>query len=167
MPDAGIMNLADWIATTSLSHAIGMRLWAIPTIQSVHIMSLAIVLASAVVVDFRILGLMSTDQPLSAMARRYFPGVWIALVFAAISGLLLLIAEPVRSLPTWEFQGKMASLLAVVIITVTFQRTISARAAEWDAAPALPAVARLAAVVSIALWIVIIFGGRWIAYHAG
>lgn len=167
MPDAGVIAFADWIATTPLSHLIATKLWAIPAIQSIHIMSLAIVFASALVVDFRMLGLLSTSQPLSAVARRFLPGVWIALIFATITGLLLLIAEPVRSLPTWEFQGKMLSLLCVVIITISFQKLIAARAPEWDASPGVPAGAKLAAVVSIVLWILIIFGGRWIAYHAG
>jgi hypothetical protein len=167
MPDAGIIALADWIATTPLSHLIATKLWAIPAIQSIHIMALAIVFASALVVDFRMLGILSTGQPLSAVARRFLPGVWIALIFATISGLLLLIAEPVRSLPTWEFQGKMLSLLCVVILTISFQKMIAARAPAWDSMPAVPAVAKLAALVSIVLWIMIIFGGRWIAYHAG
>jgi hypothetical protein len=167
MTDTGVMAVADWIATTSLSMLIATKQWAIPTIQSIHIVSLAFVMASALVIDLRILGLLSKDQPLSALARRHLPSVWIALVFAAITGSLLLIAEPVRSLPTWEFQSKMAMLLAVIIITLTFQRLIATRATVWDSAPALPATAKLAAVVSIALWLLIIVAGRWIAYHAG
>ncbi len=167
MTDAGVMAVADWIATTSLSKLIATRDWAIPTIQSIHIVSLALVMASALVIDLRILGLLSKDQPLSALARRHLPSVWIALVFATITGSLLLIAEPVRSLPTWEFQSKMGMLLVVIIITLAFQRFIATRATEWDLAPALPVTARFAAVASMALWILIIVAGRWIAYHAG
>lgn len=167
MSDAGILAFADWLAKTPLSLLIATRVWAIPTIQSIHIVSLAIVMSSALVIDLRILGLLSKEQPLSAMARRHLPSVWIALVVAAITGSLLLIAEPVRSLPTWEFQSKMVMLIAVIIITVSFQRLIAARAPQWDSAPALPGTARLAAVVSIVLWMLIIVAGRWIAYHAG
>ena len=165
--DGGIVAIADWIASTPLSALIATRLWAIPTIQSLHIISLAFVLVSAVVIDLRILGVLSKDQPLSDMARRHLPAVWIALICAAITGSLLLIAEPVRSLPTWEFQSKMAMLLVVIIITLSFQRLIAARAPQWDSAPALPAAARVTALVSIALWMLIIVMGRWIAYHAG
>jgi len=166
MPDAAIRTFAEWLASTPLSAWIASELWAIPTIQSFHILSLAIVLTSAVVLDLRILGLMSTHQPVSALARRHLPAVWMALVAAAITGTMLLIAEPVRSLTTWEFQSKMGMLVVVIVITVTFQRLIAARAPEWDAAPALPALPKLAATVSIVLWLLIILAGRWIAYHA-
>ena len=167
MSDAGILAFADWLAKTPLSLLIATRVWAIPTIQSIHIVSLAIVMSSALVIDLRILGLLSKEQPLSAMARGICRASGSHWWFAAITGSLLLIAEPVRSLPTWEFQSKMVMLIAVIIITVSFQRLIAARAPQWDAAPALPGTARLAAVVSIVLWMLIIVAGRWIAYHAG
>jgi len=61
----------------------------------------------------------------------------------------------------------MLSLLCVVILTISFQKLIASRAPAWDSMPGVPAGAKLAALVSIVLWILIIFGGRWIAYHAG
>jgi len=166
MPDAAIRTFAEWLASTPLSALIASKLWAIPSLQSIHIIALAIVMTSAIVLDLRMLGLMSTHQPLSAMARRHLPNVWIALVVAAITGSLLLIAEPVRSLTTWEFQSKMGMLLVVIVITVSFQKMIAARAPAWDSASALPALPKVAAVASIALWLLIILAGRWIAYHA-
>jgi hypothetical protein len=167
MPDAGpIADLAEWIATTWLAHLIGGHMWAIPTIQSFHYMSLAILFASAAVVDLRLLGLISQRQTVSSLTRRLVPGIWIGLAGAVITGLLLLIAEPVRSMTTWEFQSKMAMLVVVVVLTVAMKRTVLAHAAEWDGAAALPVNARAMAVASPALWMLIILAGRWIAYHA-
>lgn len=167
MPDAGPINaFAEWIASTWLAHLIGGHMWAIPTIQSFHYMSLAILFSSAVVVDLRILGMISKHQTISSLTKRLVPGIWIGLAGAVITGLLLLIAEPVRSITTWEFQWKMAMLLAVVILTASLKRAVVTNAAEWDAAPALPATARVAAVSSMVLWMLIILAGRWIAYHA-
>jgi hypothetical protein len=167
MPDAGPLNaFAEWIATTWLAHLIGGHMWAIPTIQSFHYMSLAILFSTAVVVDLRILGLIARHQTLSSLTTRLTPGIWIGLTGAALTGLLLMIAEPVRSITTWEFQSKMVMLVIVVILTVSLKRTVVANAAQWDAAPAAPGGARVAAVSSMALWMLIILAGRWIAYHA-
>jgi uncharacterized membrane protein len=166
MSAAAISNFADWIASTQLSFLLASHLWIIPTLQSVHYMALAILFSSAALIDLRMLGAVARQQPLSRVARRFVPGIWIALVVMTITGLLLLIAEPARSLTTWEFQSKMAMLLLVIALTLAMQRFIAERAAVWDTAPALPSVARVAAVGSMVLWMLIIVAGRWIAYHA-
>lgn len=167
MPDAGPLNaFAEWLATTWLAHLIGGHMWAIPTIQSLHYMSLAVLFSSAVVVDLRILGRIAKHQTISSLTQRLTPGIWIGLAGAVFTGLLLMIAEPVRSITTWEFQSKMVMLVIVVALTVSLKRTVVANAAEWDAAPAAPGGAKAAAVGSMALWMLIILAGRWIAYHA-
>ena len=167
MPNAAISAFAEWIASTPLSFLIASHLWIIPTLQSIHYMALAILFSSAALIDLRMLGLVGKQQSLSRIARRFVPGIWFALVVMTVTGLLLLIAEPARSLTTWEFQSKMVMLVVVVLLTLTMQRLIAERAPSWDTAPALPAVARVAAIGSMLLWMLIIVAGRWIAYHAG
>ena len=157
-------SVAELLGATSLSALIAMRLWSIPLLQSLHILSLALVLASAVLIDLRILGVMAKGQPLSVLARRHLPVIWVALGGAALTGTLLLVAEPKRSLLAWPFQIKMVMLLTVIIITVTFQRVVALRAVQWDTAPVVPVMARVTAVISIVLWLAIILAGRWIAY---
>lgn len=167
MPDAGPLNaFAEWLATTWLAHLIGGHMWAIPTIQSFHYMSLAVLFSSAVVVDLRVLGKIAKHQTISSLTQRLTPGIWIGLAGAVITGLLLMIAEPVRSITTWEFQSKMVMLVVVVVLTIAMKRTVLAHAADWDTAAVLPVNARAMAVASLALWMLIILAGRWIAYHA-
>lgn len=166
MQSTAISDFAAWIATTPLSNLFVSHLWLIPTAQSVHYMALAILFSSAAIIDLRILGLVGGHQTLSRTIRRFVPGIWIALVVMTLTGLLLLIAEPARSLTTWEFQSKMLMLLVVIVLTVFMQRRVAEQSSGWDVAAELPAPARLAAVVSLVLWLLIIVAGRWIAYHA-
>ena len=50
-------SLSDWLAQTSLSHAIAESGWAVPTLQSFHIMAVAVVFSSVVMLDFRLAGI--------------------------------------------------------------------------------------------------------------
>jgi len=55
-------------------------------------------------------------------------------------------------------------LACVLALNVWFGRTVRAHAAAWDSAATRPASARVFAVVSLLLWVAIIFCGRLIAY---
>jgi uncharacterized membrane protein len=115
-------------------------------------------------VDLRLLGLISKDRPLGSIGRRFQPGIWIGLVVLAPTGLLLLIAEPARSLLSFQFQLKMVLLAAGVVITLVLQRAIRTNASRWDDGAVLPTWPRILAVASLAIWAAIIMAGRWIAY---
>jgi hypothetical protein len=45
-----------------------------------------------------------------------------------------------------------------------FNATIGRRTAEWDLAVKTPAAAKIAAVISLVLWVAIVAAGRAIAY---
>ncbi|HZV09378.1 MAG TPA: hypothetical protein VFF94_06450, partial [Novosphingobium sp.] len=72
------------------------------------------------------------------------------------TGTLLVAAEPTRELPNAALRLKIA-LLVPVIAYALWQRRRLARA-EPAAAP------RIATAVSLALWVVVVGLGRWIAY---
>lgn len=161
---SGAVNgFIDWVVTTPFSLYLQSELWVIPTVQTVHILCVAIVLTAAAMLDLRLLGLIARDQSLISLSRRFLPAAWVALVVLAITGSLLIVAEPARSLLAVPFQLKMLMLLAVIVLTVVFQRTVATNASRWDSTPASPA-ARITAVISLGLWLAIIVAGRWIAY---
>lgn len=166
MQSSAISDFAAWIATTSLSNFFVSHLWLIPASQSVHYMALAILFSSAAIIDLRILGLIGGHQTLARTVQRFVPGIWIALVFMTLTGLLLLIAEPGRSVTAWEFQVKMVMLFCVIVLTLFLQRRVAQQSGGWSDAAGLPGSAKLLAVVSLVLWLLTIVAGRWIAYHA-
>ena len=63
-------DFAQWLAGTQLSLAIQVRLWVIPTVQSIHIAGIGIVLASVFMIDLRIFGWAGRDQTLQQTTRR-------------------------------------------------------------------------------------------------
>lgn len=154
----------DWLSTTQPSQLIQNVSWIIPSVQSVHIIMIAVLIGAIGMVDLRILGFGMRSQSVAALSHRLLPFVWGALPVLLVSGAILIIGEPARSLENPAFQLKMLLLVAGITLTLIFQKALKKDVAFWEMSPARRASAKLLAVVSLAIWIAIIFAGRYIAY---
>jgi hypothetical protein len=164
MIDAVIGEFSGWLAATSLSHTIQTTGWVIPTLQTIHILSVAVVFSSAVLVDLRLWRLLNRDVPLPEITRRFLPTIWPVLVVLLITGGLLIIGEPRRSLLNATFYIKMALLAVAIVLTAWLQWSVSSSPNVWDRDRGRRMAGQLAASVSILVWCGILFAGRWIAY---
>lgn len=152
-----IHQFGDWLAATAPSQAIQASTWAIPTIQSVHILALALVFFSGVLLSLRFAGLGLSAEPLAQLAARSTRRIWLLLLVLLATGALLITAEPGRTITNPVFYAKMIMLAAVIVLTLW----LSAAAKR----PGKPAVVHLVvAALAVLLWIGIIFAGRFIAY---
>jgi hypothetical protein len=133
-------------------------------VQSVHIICIAIVMGSVALIDLRLLNITGRSQSIASMTSRLLPWVWVSLVILLITGALLAIAEPVRSLENPAFQAKMLLILCVGTLTLFFQKMVRGDVAFWELSPARRATAKMTAIVSLLMWVAIVFAGRWIAY---
>jgi hypothetical protein len=159
-----LSGLAKWLAATWLSHAIQTAGWIIPTLQIIHILCVAIVFSSAVLVDFRLFRLFERNEPLHEVTRRFLPAIWPVLGILLLSGSLLIIGEPRRSLLNSTFYLKMALLVVAILLTAGLQRSIAAAPASWEQNRSRRMAGKALATVSILVWCGILFAGRWIAY---
>jgi hypothetical protein len=164
MIDAVISEFSGWLAATSLSHTIQTTGWVIPTLQTIHILSVAIVFSSAVLVDLRLWRLLNRDVPLPEVTRRFLPVIWPVLVVLLITGGLLIIGEPHRSLLNSTFYIKMGLLAFAILLTAWLQWSVSSSPNFWDKDRGRHMAGQLAASVSMVVWCGILFAGRWIAY---
>jgi hypothetical protein len=164
MTGAGLSEFCNWLAATPLSHTIQTAGWIIPTLQTIHILSVAVVFSSAILVDLRIWRLLERDVPLGEITRRFLPTIWPILFILLTTGSLLIIGEPKRSLLNSTFYLKMALLAVAIVLTVALQRSTSSSPSFWDGNRFRRIAGRFAASVSILVWCGILFAGRWIAY---
>ena len=164
MIDAAISEFSGWLAATTLSHSIQTAGWIIPTLQTIHILSVAVVFSSAILVDLRLWRLLNRDVPLPEITRRFLPAIWPVLLVLLITGSLLIIGEPRRSLLNSTFYLKMALLAVAVLLTAWLQWTASSSPNFWDRNRGRRVAGQLAASVSMLVWCGILFAGRWIAY---
>ena len=164
MMDAALSEFSKWLAGTSLSHVIQTTKWVIPTLQTVHILSVAMVFSSAILVDLRLWRLLNRDVPLPEVARRFLPMIWPVLLVLLITGSLLIIGEPKRSLLNSTFYLKMALLAVAIVLTAWLQWSLSSSPNFWDKNRGRRMAGQLTATLSILVWCGILFAGRWIAY---
>lgn len=155
--------LAAALKASPVSEAIQSHLWVVPTVQSIHILAIAILFASALFLNLRILGLVGSDEPVVSFARRYVPWIWSALIVLALTGLTMVVGEPDRTLTNWVFWTKMSLVAGAVALSAGLHLPMAANPYAWDRGRRRGLAALLAG-VSMLLWVAIIVCGRWIAY---
>jgi hypothetical protein len=141
--------------------------WIIPAVQTVHILCVAAVLTSVLMIDLRLFGFRWQDQPVSAVTRRFLPFIWWPLPVLLATGAVLIAAEPARSLQNPVFLLKMGLLLAAAGATLACQIPLRHNPAYWELSTGRRRGAQLIAAASLPLWVGIVFAGRWIAYVQG
>jgi hypothetical protein len=159
-----LSDLSKWLAATSLSHTIQTTTWIIPTLQTIHILCVAAVFSSAVLVDLRIWRLTQRDVPLSDVGRRFLPLIWPVVIVLLLTGSLLIVGEPRRSLLNDTFYIKMALLAFALVLTGLLQWSVTSAPGFWERDIGRRIAGRVAALASIVAWSSIIFAGRFIAY---
>lgn len=158
-----IESFGNWLYETPLSTSIREINWIIPSVQSVHLLSIAIVVGSALVSDLRLAGVLATDESPATVVRRYLPWMWIALVVLLLTGIVMLIAEPGRTLGNTVFWAKMALVVFAFALTLFFRKPLLDPAFALEHASWRGAV-KPAAWISLIVWVAVVFCGRWIAY---
>jgi hypothetical protein len=152
------------LAATDLSQAIQNTEWIIPAVQTLHIVAVATVITAILMVDLRLMGFTARNQSIAAVAYRYLPGVWYALPVLLATGATLIIAEPSRSLQNPVFALKMCLLMLAAGVTLVCQLPLRKDSGYWERSPSRRRTVRLIGLLSLPLWIAILFAGRWIAY---
>jgi Family of unknown function (DUF6644) len=156
-----VQAFCDWLSNTPVSLKIQTVVWIIPAVQTVHILSVSIVMASMAMLDLRLMRIAGKRQPISSMVERFVPWVWRVLLILAATGAILIIGEPGRELLNWAFRTKMAMVATVSLITLAVQLMNQRDATFWENRRIAAAAV---GVVSLLLWVAIVTAGRWIAY---
>jgi hypothetical protein len=178
MPSIGdtLFQFTEWLRTTPLvdiALSIGesrLCIWlqenffAIPIMQTTHIIALACGFAAVLMMSLRVLGLNSMNHSMPVTIRRYLPWMWWALVVLVISGIGMIIGEPVRELINPIFWIKMALIVVLLLASIAYYSVLIRSAVRWPARGSGSAGLRITSVSLILLWCVVMAGGRWIAY---
>ncbi|TWC24924.1 copper resistance protein D [Pseudomonas sp. SJZ085] len=155
--------IIDWLYATPVSTAIRDMLWVVPTVQSIHIVAIAVIFGSAVISDLRLAGVFATDEPMRGVIRRYYPWMRNALIVLLLTGLVMTVGEPDRVLVNSTFWLKMALVVSAFTLAWWVRRPLL-RPADPTRSEGTDGLVKTQAWLSIALWCVVIFCGRWIAY---
>ena len=160
-----LSQISAWLERTQMNQAIQVHDWIVPIVQSIHILGIAVVASSALMINLRLVGLYAADQPLKEVLARFLPFIWWPLIVLLLTGIVMIVGEPPRSLKNPVFQIKMALLFAALVATAVCQVTLRRHPDFGDLTSGRRAGAATLASVSMLLWVGIIFAGRWIAYY--
>jgi hypothetical protein len=159
-----IKEFCDWLSTTNVSVAFQSANWFVPTVQTVHIISIAILLTSVYVVSFRLIGVTRGGQSLAVLTAKSTPWVWTALCVLLGTGILLTITEPARELLNWVFRVKMLMVIALAVILLVVQTRTRRSPEYWTESPTRRRAARAIGIAAVIIGAGIVTAGRWIAY---
>ena len=154
----GWFETYDRLEQTWIGNAVRESLWLFPGIEAVHLLGLAVIGGSILVVDLRLLGVgltrLTTGQVL-ANARPWFIG---ALVLMLATGIPLFLSEAVKCCFNDSFEVKMAAFLTGIVFTFAIRNRVAARndAPLW--------LAKVVAAGSLGLWFTVAAAGRWIGF---
>ena len=135
-----------------------------PIAQSFHILGIAAVAGSVMMVDLKLLGVALPNQNVSEMIRRLLPWTFCALAVNFATGMLFILARPIRYFYNPIATFKFSLLIAAVALAFAVYWMNRRQHGYWEASAARLRAARAIAAVSLLLWIGVMLGGRWIAY---
>jgi hypothetical protein len=152
-----------WLESTAVATAMRQWLWLYPIVEIVHILGFVVLVGAAVLFDLRLLGL-ARHLPVTGLARYHLRWARMALCLIAPSGLLMFAAHATEMAANPAFQMKLALMALAGLNAAIFHGGVFRSVRSWDRDIVAPGGARLAAVLSLALWTGVISCGRLLAY---
>ena len=137
---------------------------AFSVIESVHVLSITLLVGTISLLDLRMMGVIFREIPVTRIARSVLPLTWAGFVMMVGSGFLLFWAEAAKNYLNPAFRVKVVLLLLVGLNPLIFHTTVYRRVTEWEHEHRSPWRARVAACLSLMLWSGVIVAGRAIAY---
>lgn len=151
------------LQASSLGLGISGSTWIFPTIETIHVFALTTVVGTIAVVDLRLLGLAFKEKPVTAVSQEYLPWTWGAFGVAVISGLLLFVSRAADYLTIAPFLIKFVFMGLAGLNMAVFHLLTWRSVETWDQGPPASG-AKLAGLVSLAFWAVVIVLGRKVGF---
>ena len=162
------MDISVWLKgleTSGLAVGIRNSLYFFPFLEAIHVMALALVFGTILVVDLRLLGVASRERPFARISSELLRITWGAFAVSVLTGSLMFTTNARVYAHNTAFLVKLALLFLAGVNMAVFHLTAgaSSNVARWDKGPA-PGIGRITGAVSIVLWVAIIFSGRVIGF---
>lgn len=137
---------------------------AFPVIESLHVLAVALVFGTILIVDLRLLGLAAHRRGAGRLIKELLPYTWAAFMLAVITGALMFISNALSYAANTQFLLKLVALAVAGLNMAWFHSTAYRQIDRWDEDLLPPTAARVAGVFSILAWTTVIFLGRWIGF---
>jgi hypothetical protein len=154
----GNSGLGEWMRT---------NVRAMPVVEALHVMAAATVMGTVLVVDLRLLGLPNLKRAVTRVSGEMLRFTWAAFALAVITGVMMFAANANTYYGNTAFRIKLLALAAAGVNMALFHFGAFRSVAQWDQNQVSPRAAKVAAALSILLWVGVIFVARWIGFTKG
>ena len=155
-----LLEIFQWIQYSPLLVEMRSSPWLFPAIAGIHLLGLALLGGTVLVVDLRLLGLGMSRQPVGQLARDVEPWLLASLGVMLPTGILLFMCFATKYYYLTAFWVKLTALILVLAFTFTVRR----RVIMADEGNMSPNRNKLVAVVSLSLWTGVALAGRLIGF---
>lgn len=153
--------LTEWLGaveTSSFAEWLRLSSWAYPTVNTAHIVGLALLFGAIVPLDLRLTGWRGNSATLATLAELLLPLAVLGFVLAAVSGAMLFTADARAYAASPFFQAKL------VLIAFALGNAWLLRRVDWRSPGLSNRRLAVAGLFSMLAWLGVITLGRWIAY---
>jgi len=126
--------------------------WSFPLCECIHIPMFAFSIGTIALVDFRLLGVGLRKQSPVELLKATSLWTLIGLIVVITSGMIIFSSDPVR----YYYNPAMRYKLIALVVGIIYNYTIHRKAILSKVGPL---AGGLVAVVSLALWISVVFAG--------
>ena len=149
--------MALFLAYDVANNPLNTNEWAFPVCEVLHIIGFAIAIGTITMVDLRLLGIGMKKESAADLVKDTAPWTLAGLALVLISGPLIFSSQPAVYLYNSSFRFKLTALALAIIFNYTIHRKVALSKTSGG-------VAALAGLISLALWVSVVFGGIFIAF---
>jgi uncharacterized membrane protein len=160
-----LLEFFQWLQSTQIATDLRESAWVYPIIMASHLTGMALFGGMILMTDLRLLGLVMRGSSVSNVVGQFRVWKRVGLVMVAGCGIFLWWAKAELYYHNPFFWSKMTLLLLVGVHALIFRGSVYNNTAELDRAPVMPTNAKVAACLSLALWVGLVSMGRLIGYY--
>jgi uncharacterized membrane protein len=159
-----LLSFAQWLQNTGFATALRGSWYVYPVVLSLHLVFIASFGGMIFVGNMRLLGLAFRSYSISDVVNQLQWPKRIGFLLVLTCGALLASSKAEEYYYNVFFWTKMTLLALIAVHGLIFRRSVYSNTAAIDKAPTIPALAKLAAGLSLLLWIGVAIAGRGIGY---
>jgi hypothetical protein len=161
--DTLLHSITSWPISLAVRGDLPGSEWLFPIIETLHVIALTIVFGSIAMMDLRLLGIASGNTPVSRLSSELLPWTWAAWCTAAVFGTTLFLSKADVYAANLQFELKFVCMGLAAVNMLVFHLGAYRRVERWDTGEP-PLSAKVAGGLSLALWIGVVFFGRWTGF---
>lgn len=153
-----LLDLFERLEEMWIGEAIRTSYWLFPFIEAIHLVGLALLGGTVIVVDLRLLGLTLRSRPVAQVLLNARPYFILALLTMFSTGIPLALSEMIKLYYNFSWWVKISTLGVAILFTFLVRDRIVTR---HDVSRVTLGALGL---VSLVLWFTVAGAGRWIGF---